>query len=185
MLTSAFPQLKLQLIEERTNDLTAKLLAGNIDAAILALPIAQEQLKIMPLYNEAFLLAASKSHPFAKRKHVRQQDLANQTLLLLAEGHCLREQALSFCQKISTPDVAAFQATSLETLRHMVANGNGITLMPSLAQQTKDHLAYIPFQTPKPSRTMALCWRNSSVKNTLLTDISLLIQQKMGAIETT
>lgn len=181
-IKNAFPNLTLFLIEEQTAKLNDKLLNGQLDAAILALPANLDGVTSANLYDEPFLFAAPKSHKLAKLSYIQHSQLSDETILLLEEGHCLRDQALSFCQKVKADDVAAFEATSLETLRYMVTSGIGVTLMPALAAQQKDNITYIPFQHPQPMRTMGLCWRKSSVKAALLQSISQLLEKKMQRV---
>lgn len=175
-LSRKFPKAHFFLVEEQTALLSQKLKSGALDAAFLALPIEEGNFSTADLFEEEFLLAVPPSHPLAKRQEIVEQDLAQQNLLLLEEGHCMRGQTLALCQKMQAQEVQNFRATSLETLRQMVASGNGMTLMPELAKQAKDNIAYIPFSQPKPSRSIALCWRNSSVKNALLAEIVIEIK---------
>ncbi len=177
-ITKKFPRLSLYLLEEQTATLVQKLKQGKIDAAILALPIAESGLQVMPLFEEEFLLAVPKQHEFAKRKTIRQDELAGQQLLLLEEGHCLREQALSLCYRFNAQENQQFRATSLETLRHMVAAGIGITLMPKIACKSND-VVYIPFKKPKPTRQLGMVWRASAAKQQVLMEIAEQIKNIM------
>lgn len=177
-LSKKFPKLSLYLIEEQTAGLIEKLKTGKIHAAFLALPINEKNLKTQLLFDEEFLLAVPKNHPLAKAKNIKQRDLDNQTLLLLDEGHCLREQALSYCHQMKVKEAQDFRATSLETLRHMIAGGTGMTLMPRMACDNNKHIAYIPFSDPKPSRSICLAWRETSAKDALLKEICLLINDE-------
>lgn len=177
-LSKKFPRLSFLLLEEKTDVLLEKLQQGKIDAAILALPISETNLVFAPLFNEDFMLAVPHSHIFAKRKFIKQEELIDEPLLLLEEGHCLRDQALSFCFKISAVENQRFRATSLETLRHMVASGVGMTLMPKLACHANDGVAYIPFKAPKPSRSIAMVWRATTAKQEALKEIAAVIKTK-------
>jgi LysR family hydrogen peroxide-inducible transcriptional activator len=163
-LRKKFPQLQLLLVEEKTPALLEKLKAGTLDAALLALPIAEDGLETAPLFDDPFLLAVPHNHTLAKRKIIRQNDIADECLLLLEDGHCLRAQALEVCHMAGASEQQEFRATSLETLRHMVTAGVGITLIPRLAMQKKDGIAYIPFAKPAPSRTIGLVWRKISAR---------------------
>ena len=111
---------------------------------------------------------------------ITQLDLADEKLLLLAEGHCLREQALAVCHAASALENSSFQGTSLETLRHMVSAGMGITLMPKLACKPSEQMVYVDFAVPRPTRAIGIAWRTSSVKMTLLTAITTLIRKTMA-----
>lgn len=171
-LSQHYPQLTLYLIEGQTTQLVEKLKRGELDAAIMALPFAEESFTSTLLFEEKFLLATSKTHPLAKRKTIKQQDLRDQIVFLLEEGHCLREQALEICHALKASEVKNFRATSLETLRHMVAAGAGVTLMPKLACRFNvADVTYIPFSSPQPKRLLGLFWRNTVMKEALLKEI--------------
>lgn len=164
-----FPKLKLILIEEKTDTLIEQLVAGDIDAALLALPIHHDFLETAALFDDDFYLAVPTGHELASAKKVDQRVLSDNELLLLDEGHCLRDQALDVCQINGANEQENVRATSLETLRHMVAAGTGITLMPKLA--ISDHepaIRYIPFREPAPGRTIGLVWRKTSPRKELL-----------------
>lgn len=179
-LNKKFPALTIFLLEQQTKHLVHNLQEGSIDAGILALPIPEENLIHADLYSETFLLAVPKQHEFAHKKQIKQAELEDKTILLLEEGHCLRDQALELCQTALAHEAHNFQATSLETLRHMVAAGVGITLMPELAcAKGEAHIAYIPFNKNKPKRQIALFWRKSSVREILLHELTKLIKATM------
>lgn len=175
-LTQTFPKLRIYLVEEQTNSLIKKLHQGKLDAAFLALPVLEDTFTSVSLFEEEFMLALPKTHIFAKQRSIQQSDLQDHILLLLEDGHCLREHALALCHKMNAVEASNFRATSLETLRHMVAAGIGITLMPKLACRANDGITYIPFSTPKPKRTLGLIWRKSSAKKALLKDVSRTIK---------
>jgi len=175
-VSKKFPKLKFYLIEEQTQGLIEKLKAGKLHAAFLALPIPEKNIITMKLFDEEFLLAISKKHALARLKIINQSDLNNKNLLLLDEGHCMREQALTFCQKINANETQNFRATSLETLRHMVASGLGMTLMPKLACDNNKNITYIPFHSPKPMRSIAFAWRDTTAKSSLLTEMGEYIK---------
>ncbi len=103
-------------------------------------------------------------HPLTKQKTVDFSDLENKTLLLLEDSHCLRDQALAIRRSARAAESKNFRATSLETLRHMVASGVGMTLMPKLSCRSKDGVCYIPFTSPRPMRTIGLVWRKTTTK---------------------
>lgn len=131
----------------------------------------EKNFKSALLFEEEFLLATPKKHPLAKLKRVNQKDLKSEELLLLDEGHCMRDQALAICNQIKIHENRNFRATSLETLRHMVLAGVGITLMPKLACIKSATISYIPFSAPKSMRSIGLFWRASSSKKELLEHI--------------
>jgi LysR family transcriptional regulator, hydrogen peroxide-inducible genes activator len=177
-LLKKFPKISFYFSEEQTALLIQKLKTGKLDAAFLALPVTELSFATSLLFEEEFLLAVPHTHPLTKRKTIRQNDLDKQkNVLLLEEGHCMRGQTLALCHKMNASETQNFRATSLETLRHMVAAGNGITLMPKLAQQLNDGIFYIPFSPPKPVRSIGLCWRFSTVKKAMLADMATQIRK--------
>jgi len=165
-IRSRFPRLTLRLFEEKTEDVLGMLRQGRLDAGLLALPIETEQLTARTLFEEPFVLAVPESHALSTRDTITLEDLEEEELLLLEDGHCLREQALEVCQLAGAHEKLDFHATSMETLRQMVAAGTGITLMPVMAVKPPvahtDNLAIRPFTQPGPKRTIALVWRKST-----------------------
>ncbi|MFW0010923.1 MAG: DNA-binding transcriptional regulator OxyR [Coxiella endosymbiont of Dermacentor nuttalli] len=179
-LIKTFPDLMLYLREEKTTTLIEKLIQGKLNAVLLAIPlIEKEDLEILPLFEEEFFLALPRHHTLAKHKMLTLSDLENKTLLLLEEGHCLRDQTLSVCHRATTSETKSFQATSLETLRHMVAANMGMTLMPKLSCYPSDNICYLPFNSPKPMRTIGIAWRPSSTQKILLQNIITRIRKVM------
>ncbi len=162
------PRLDLLLFEYQTAAMVEKIQAGEIDLGVLALPVEIEGLASRRLYDEDFNVALPEHHRLAKQATVRIQDLEGESLLLLEEGHCLRDQALEVCGRISLHERQDFRGTSLETLRQMVAAGAGVTLMPELAS----HGAYghargvviRPLVRPTPHRQIGAVWRKSSAR---------------------
>lgn len=172
------PNLKLLLVEEKTEQLLEKIKQGEIDAAFLALPVEDDSLEYVSLFEDEFLLTAHKDYPLAKKTSVKKSDISDEELLLLEDGHCLREQALEVCDLMKASERQDFRATSLETLRQMVASGVGITLIPRIAAQEHKDISYIPFKKPKPSRTIALVWRKTSTRKECLKKVSKIIKLK-------
>ena len=169
----AMPNLRLILIEEKTATLIDKLKDGQIDAALLALPVDDDFLDSKALFDDEFLLAVPADHALAKRNSIDQKMLKNQRLLLLEEGHCLRDQALEVCQLHGIGEEHDFKATGMETLRQMVKAGTGITFMPKIAIQGKDKgIKYIPFKSPAPTRTIGLVWRKTCAQKTVLNKLT-------------
>lgn len=185
-LREAFCQCEFFLIEEKTEDCLKDLYEGKIDAAILALPVDDAHFEIAPLFEENFMLAMPKDHRLAKKKSVKSSDLNEETILLLEEGHCLRDQALEFCSDSSIQEKVGFRATSLETLRHMVAVGSGITLLPELAVKTNavdnGMLTVLPFQKPVPKREVAMIWRKFTARRSCSKAIADLISKTIKGI---
>ncbi|ORU92640.1 MAG: DNA-binding transcriptional regulator OxyR [Cycloclasticus sp. symbiont of Bathymodiolus heckerae] len=170
------PDIRLILVEEKTDALIQQLKNGELDAALLAAPIHDEYLHAEPLFDDVFKLAVSTQHPLAKQKTVSSDDLANEPLLLLDEGHCLRDQALQFCQLNNATEEQNVRATSLETLRQMVKANTGITFIPEIAiQGNDDDIRYIPFVEPQPKRSICLVWRKTNPRHTLMTEIKRLL----------
>jgi LysR family transcriptional regulator, hydrogen peroxide-inducible genes activator len=176
-----FPQLELLLVEEKSDVLLARLHEGRLDAALLALPVLDEQLHVEFLFEEPFVLAVPQGHPLAQRSSLSLKELANERLLLLADGHCLREQALDVCQLAGASEKAEFQATSLETLRQMVAANVGVTLLPTLAVKPpvarSDSIHLLGFHDSKPSREIAMVWRRSSAMGAFLAQLAEVFRQ--------
>ncbi|MGA7964772.1 MAG: LysR substrate-binding domain-containing protein, partial [Gammaproteobacteria bacterium] len=171
-----FPQLELLLVEEKTEEVLTRLRAGRLDAVLVALPVPDETLHTEYLFDEPFVLALHESHRLASHRAIAFDDLAGQRLLLLEEGHCLRDQALEVCQLAGANERSGFRATSLETLRHMVAAGVGVTLLPVLATQPPvaraQGVQLVPFCKPVPHRKIAMLWRASSPMTGMLTDLA-------------
>jgi LysR family transcriptional regulator, hydrogen peroxide-inducible genes activator len=172
----ALPKLRLILIEEKTETLIEQLRQGQLDAALLAMPIQDDYLQSRLLFEDEFYLAVASEHPLAKRQSIAQSDLFHQQLLLLDEGHCLRGQALQICQINDADEQQDVRATGLETLRQMVKAGTGITFMPKIAvREAEEGICYLPFEDPVPKRTIGLFWRKTSSRNELLEIISNLL----------
>jgi len=167
-----FPELQLLLTEEKSQVLLERLHDGRLDAAILALPVEDAGLHTEFLFEEPFVLAVPGRHPLAQRETLPMDELAGQDLMLLEDGHCLRQHALDVCQLSGAGEHAGFRATSLETLRQMVAANVGLTLLPALsitppiANPYSIHL--LRFSDPAPNRKLAMCWRRSSAFATFL-----------------
>lgn len=182
-LKPAFPQLNVLLVEEKTLELVRRLHHGEIDCALLAMPVAEDGFTAEPLFNEEFLLAVSTAHHLAKRKSVTIRDIQNESMLLLEDGHCLREQALDFCHSIGVGEAKNFRATSMTTLLQMVATGNDVTLVPKLAAQADNgHLVYIPFRQTRPSRTIGLYSRTTTARKPLFVKMAELIKREYSHI---
>ncbi|MBL0125510.1 MAG: LysR family transcriptional regulator [Betaproteobacteria bacterium] len=180
-IVKRFPKLELILVEEKTEVLLRKLHDGELDAAVLALPIHDDSLHAEFLFEETFVLALNKQHRLAKAKRVKLADLANESLLLLDDGHCLRDQALEVCQMAGAGERAGFRATSLETLRHMVSANVGLTLMPALSVHAPSppspNVSLIPFAEPAPHRRIAMVWRRTSALTAFLHLLVPMVKQ--------
>lgn len=182
-INKAFPKLKTQLTEGQTLAITRMLRDGELDAVILALPLEEDNVEQVLLYTEPFYFAASRQHPKAGRKSVRLADLENEQVLLLEDGHCLRDQALAVCTRAHAVENTNFRATSIETLRQMVAANVGITLMPELAiSQRAGPVRYLPFEGVRPHRDVGLCWRASSTREELLKELASMLARTMKGV---
>ena len=168
VLRRQLAKLQLMLYEYQTSALLERLRAGELDLGILALGVDTEGLETRRLGEEAFRLAVPATHRLAKQAAVRTDDLEGETLLLLEDGHCLREQALEVCSRVDVHETEDFRATSLETLRQMVAAGLGVTLLPELATRgpfaAAKNVAVRPFGRPVPHRTLGAAWRRSTTR---------------------
>lgn len=157
------PGLRLLLREEMTPQILEHLADGRLDAGLMALPVTDDALRVEPLFYEPFYAALPAGHALAKRDELKVAEMMGEKLLLLDEGHCLRDQALDVCgaRQDRREEV---RATSLETLRQMVGMGLGLTLLPALAvdaapRVSKKAVEIRPFRSPPPGRTIGLVWR--------------------------
>jgi LysR family transcriptional regulator, hydrogen peroxide-inducible genes activator len=168
----ALPKLNLLLYELQTAPMLRQLHAGEIDLGILALPVELDGLSARELYQEPFMVAVPQAHRLAKRASIRLEELREEPLLLLEEGHCLRDQALEICTRAGVGASQDFRATSLETLRQMVATGAGITLLPQLASTgayaAARGVAIRPIARPAPVRRIGAVWRKTSPRQSAI-----------------
>jgi LysR family hydrogen peroxide-inducible transcriptional activator len=163
------PQMPLMLQENFTARLLEMLRSGELDCAILAEPFPDTGLAIAPLYDEPFLVAVPRTHALAARKSIPAEELKNETLLLLGTGHCFRDHVLEVCPEYArfsshTEGIRkSFEGSSLETIKHMVASGMGVTVVPQLSvpHEKQTHVVYVPFSAPVPTRRVVLAWRRS------------------------
>lgn len=165
------PQMPLILQENFTVRLLELLRQGELDAAIMALPLPEHGMATQVLYDEPFVVAMPANHAWASRKAIPAQDLKTETMLLLGNGHCFRDQVLEVCPEMSryaTPGNGmqrTFEGSSLETIRHMVASGIGLTVLPRASVPDMDAkdglLRFVPFEDPAPSRRVVIVWRKS------------------------
>ena len=174
-LINNVPQMPLVLQENFTVKLIELLRAGELDAAIMALPFNQQGLIVQPVYDEPFVVALPRHHFWANRSHISAEELKSETMLLLGAGHCFRDQVLEVCPEMSRFSTGGsgiaktFEGSSLETIRHMVASGIGITVLPKASVPTtndsQDMLRYVPFKEPAPSRRVVIAWRKSYTRS--------------------
>ncbi len=169
--TDAYPNLQFNLVEEKTHILEERLTAGSVDAAFLALPVAQPNLDHGAVFSEEFFVGVSPKHPLAKRKSIDASRLGKEKLLLLEEGHCLRGQTLDYCSSVGLGEVLDFRATSMETLLQMVSMNRAVSLIPECVAVRNPHIHYLKIKGGGPERTIALFWRKSSVRRDLMLEL--------------
>ncbi len=163
------PQMPLMLQENFTTKLLDMLRTGELDAAILAEPFPDTGLAVAPLYDEPFMVAVPKAHALAARDTIPAEELKRETMLLLGTGHCFRDHVLEVCPEYARFSSDAegirksFEGSSLETIKHMVSSGMGITVVPQLSvpAEPQSHLAFVRFADPVPTRRVVLAWRRS------------------------
>jgi len=186
------PQMPLMLQENYTLKLIELLKQGEIDVAIMALPFPETGLMVRPLYDEPFVVAMPKGHPWEKRSSIKADDLKQETMLLLGNGHCFRDHVLGVCPELMRFSQNAdgiqktFEGSSLETIRHMVASGVGITVLPrtSVSDMHEAHmnstdsgmLTYVPFEDPVPDRRVVLAWRKSFTRMPAIEAVCAAVQ---------
>ena len=185
MLHKSFPKLEMYLHEAQTHQLLAQLDSGKLDCAIMALVKESEAFIEVPLFDEPMKLAVYSDHPWCQRQTIPMGDLSGEKLLMLEDGHCLRDQAMGFCFQAGADEDTHFRATSLETLRNMVAAGSGVTLMPALSVPTereRDGVCYIRCESPVPQRTVALIYRPGSPLRSRYEQLAEAISAHMYAL---
>jgi LysR family transcriptional regulator, hydrogen peroxide-inducible genes activator len=177
-LRRQYPGLDLHIRETQTQALLQQLTEGVLDVLLLALPVKQTGVETMPLLEDKFLLALPRSYSTKKRVRATTDLVKHDRLLLLEEGHCLRDQALTFCQLRQVDSIDTFGASSLSTIVQMVANGLGLTLLPEISIELESRHADIKlmrFAEPEPSRTLGLAWRASSSRRRDFAELGGLI----------
>lgn len=181
------PSMPLVLQENYTVRLLELLRQGEIDAAIVALPLVDSGFMVRELYDEPFVVAVPHDHKWVGRAAIDTTELKEETMLLLGSGHCFRDQVLDVCPELSRFSASSegiqrtFEGSSLETIRHMVATGIGITVLPAtaLSDSVQDSalLSYIPFSDPVPTRRIALIWRKSFTRKAAIDSVVQAITQ--------
>jgi LysR family hydrogen peroxide-inducible transcriptional activator len=164
-----YPQMPLMLQENFTVKLLEMLRTGELDCAIMAEPFPDAGLATAQLYDEPFVVALPASHPLADRATISAEELKRETMLLLGTGHCFRDHVLEVCPEFARFSSDAegirrsFEGSSLETIKHMVASGMGVTVVPQLSvpREESQHLRFVPFSDPIPTRRVVLAWRRS------------------------
>jgi LysR family hydrogen peroxide-inducible transcriptional activator len=182
-VTAAHRRVELHLHELKTAEILRGLRDGRLDLGLLALPVAGGDLVSVALAEDPFVLALPEGHPLAGTAPVDIGVVAGLPVILLEEGHCLRDQALSVCRMVGT-DAAEMQATGMPTLCQMVATGRGVTLLPASAVALEARpgtgLTTRPFAPPAPSRTIGLVWRGTSPNETLYRELAALLSENLA-----
>ena len=173
------PNMPLLLEENYTHALTESLKRADVDAIVVAEPYVETGVETIPLYDEPFFVIVPKGHKFEELDAVSTASLAEENVLLLTEGNCMRDQVLGSCSELAAKQRVAglanmLQGSSLNTIRHMVATGLGISVLPSTALTDNDHMLFsiVPFEMPAPSRRIVLAYRRNFVRPQALTAIA-------------
>jgi len=178
-----YPQLRLEVRETQTKSLLDELTGGDLDAVMLALPPEGADVESLRLFDDPFLLAVPSSSPLSGSRRINVGDVDQRRLILLEEGHCLRDQALAFCAAPQRDQPAGLGATSLATVMQMVANGYGVTLLPQVAADIEARDARVKllrFAPPVPSRTIGLAWRRTSPRKADFIALGQLVTEALG-----
>jgi LysR family hydrogen peroxide-inducible transcriptional activator len=186
-LQQRYPELRVTLRETQTRILLEELVRGALDAAMLALPIPDPELETLRLFEDPFWLAVPAGDPWREKAQVTPRDIDTRRLILLEEGHCLRDQALSFCAAVRQEGGAGLGlglgATSLATVMQMVANGYGVTFVPQVAIDVEvrdDRVRLLRFARPEPSRTIGLVWRRTSPRRSDFIALGKVVTETSG-----
>ena len=182
-LQAKYPQLRLEVRETQTRLLLEELVRGELDCVMLALPAEGADVETLRLFDDPFLLAVPAADERVLRRRVGIADVDQRRLILLEEGHCLRDQALAFCATTRRDTPASLGATSLTTVMQMVANGYGITLLPEVAAEVEvrdDRVKLLRFSEPQPARTVGLAWRRTSPRTKDFAALGDSVMQTLG-----
>jgi len=187
-LQMRFPELRLELRETQTRQLVEDIKSGALDAAMLALPLGEPDIDSIMLFEDLFLLAVPSDDPRPANKCIAASDIDQARLILLEDGHCLRDQALALCATAGARRTAgaggtAFGASSLTTVMQMVANGYGITLIPQIAaevEQRDERVKLLRLENPQPGRSIGLAFRRTSPRKADFAALGEVVREKMG-----
>jgi len=182
-LQARYPLLRLEVRETQTKQLLGELASGDIDCVMLALPAEDADAETLPLFTDAFLLAVPAADPLPAHSRVDVADVDQRRLILLEEGHCLRDQALAFCATKRRDQPAGLGATSLTTVMQMVANGYGVTLVPEVAidAELRDaRVKLLRFSEPEPGRSIGLAWRRTSPRGNDFAALGAVVKQALA-----
>jgi LysR family hydrogen peroxide-inducible transcriptional activator len=191
ILQSRFPELRLELRETQTRPLIEDIKSGVLDAAMLALPTGEPDIEAIKLFEDLFLLAVPADDPREETARVAAEDIDQSRLILLEDGHCLRDQALAFCANTRDrfPGAAGtvFGASSLTTVMQMVAGGYGLTLIPQIAADVElrdDRVKLLRLKNPQPGRQIGLVFRRTSPRKTDFAALGDVVKESMGSSPT-
>jgi LysR family hydrogen peroxide-inducible transcriptional activator len=179
-LQASYPDLIVELRETQTKVLLEELAGGGLDAVMLALPLPDAEIESIRLFDDAFLLAVPASDPLPRDARVNPREIDQQRLILLEEGHCLRDQALAYCATARHEMPLSLGATSLATVMQMVASGYGVTLVPEVAIDVEvrdERVKLLRFTSPEPGRTVGLAWRRTSPRKADFFALGALVTQ--------
>lgn len=182
-LQAKYPRLRLEVRETQTKMLLEELVRGELDGVMLALPVEGVDIETLRLFDDPFLLAVPAADERPLRGLVDIADVDQGRLILLEEGHCLRDQALTFCAPPRRDTPAGLGATSLATVMQMVANGYGVTLLPEVAAETEvrdDRVRLLRFAEPQPARTIGLAWRRTSPRRKDFAALGDIVTKALG-----
>ena len=183
-LEHEYPGLRLDLVEAQTKVLLADLERGTLEVLLLALPVKMAEFKVLHLERDRFLLAVPADDPFPETARVTPCDVKKRKLILLEEGHCLRDQALDYCAKGRWNVASSLSATSLATVMQMVANGYGATLVPEVAVDVElrdDRVKLLRFAEPQPGRSIGLAWRRTSPRQVDFLTLGQTVKNALNA----
>ncbi|KQS91141.1 MULTISPECIES: hydrogen peroxide-inducible genes activator [unclassified Rhizobium] len=185
MMRQRYPKLDVELRELLTTGCVDDVKHGKLDCAIIALPHGDDSLQSRPLFEDRFLIASAEDENTVLVSPMTEAQVDMDRLLLLEEGHCLRDQALAVCGTNAGRSVANYGATSMATLLQMVSHGMGITLIPEIAvkdERTRNRMRIVPFAEPQPSRQIGLIWRNRSGRDGDQQALAALVTEAAGEL---
>jgi|ERR1700722_2275192 len=183
MLQAHYPELRIELRETQTRMLVDELMSGGLDVILLALPLPETEIETICLFEDPFLLAVPAGDPLPATTRVSAAQIDRQRLILLEEGHCLRDQALAYCGGAQRENPMGLGATSLATVMQMVANGYGVTLVPQVALDVEvrdERIKLVRFAAPEPGRSVGLGWRRTSPRKVDFIALGKLVVEALG-----
>jgi LysR family hydrogen peroxide-inducible transcriptional activator len=186
-LRQTLPRLRLSLREDLTNNLLQRLRHWELDALLVALPIQDADIEVLEVFREPFVVALPSDHPLGRKSRIARRELGDERMLLLEEGNCLRRQTQAICGSAANAPSDDLEATSLETLRQLVAAGVGVALLPALAtlpgfgSTLNGSVQVRPFAPPVPTRTIAMVWRRSYARAATIRTVAEVIRTNMSS----